>query len=961
MSLHHVLSWLITAVFLVPGVAIAQPNQPFITDQSTMGLWHLDSNEPVEDWTMEWDQEATQSASRLIYRQDGSIIISGTSQNGNDRHLFLMEVGIDGEINWTRSYRNLNNALFLPWDMVENNEGEIVIAGQIRPGRIRLGCVAFFNPEGEFLEWQGYNSRGWIEREIHATNFVEIIIDNAGNYIIACESTEPWSRALSVVKIDRDELGVMWSVETNGHCGYSLVGTLDNGCVIGGEGFRLNDPERSAYIARIDPAGEILWERNFGEFGLRSTCADITAYQDGFLFSGNLNYVVGQPRRLCLFLLDSDGDVIWSTENENAFAFDHIRCWDDRITTCGDHFTLTKYTQFGLPEMSLQLIEDTRSKQIVQLDDMSYLMYGYDHLHNWTDVVVVKTEPDIPITSDYSDNHLNGTYSEDHQSEEGMFGQGLVMENEENSILVRNHEKLCRQVFTVECHFSMVGDEIEQGVLVGKNFNDEFDSYQLFANSVDSEVGFSILTDNQQYTITFETDPDNGVWHHIAGSYNRWARSMKMFYDGELVGEMRIDEPVIYSEEPLIIGATLIDVNAVFTGIIDEVRLSDVNRYSEEEFIISFERGWNMVSSPVFPPEGEFVDIWAEFVERGILDLVKDQDGNFYSPRFQFNNILVWDVRYGYQVKVTEAEEISFLYNPVQVDTPIPVGEGWSLVAFFPEEDIGAPESLSNLGNNLILAKDQSGRFYLPAQDFCNMEPLRRGQGYQVNVQEAADLIWNNPARLDQVNHANDEPSYFPQLHETSTSMSLLIISQDSHPGEMAAFSSDGTIVGASVIQADGRCGLAVWGDDPTTVVVDGLRDHEKFTLRTWNSNSQEIEKVKYINGLEVSELVFKPDGLSIIEISGSISIPREFNLCEVYPNPFNSKSQVEFSIPERNFVEIAIYDISGRRVKEIVHGKLNPGFHKIVFEGRELAAGLYIMEMKTSDYSGKAKIVHIK
>ena len=156
MSLHHVLSWLITAVFLVPGVAIAQPNQPFITDQSTMGLWHLDSNEPVEDWTMEWDQEATQSASRLIYRQDGSIIISGTSQNGNDRHLFLMEVGIDGEINWTRSYRNLNNALFLPWDMVENNEGEIVIAGQIRPGRIRLGCVAFFNPEGEFLEWQGY-------------------------------------------------------------------------------------------------------------------------------------------------------------------------------------------------------------------------------------------------------------------------------------------------------------------------------------------------------------------------------------------------------------------------------------------------------------------------------------------------------------------------------------------------------------------------------------------------------------------------------------------------------------------------------------------------------------------------------------------------------------------------------------------------------------------------------------
>ena len=136
--------------------------------------------------------------------------------------------------------------------------------------------------------------------------------------------------------------------------------------------------------------------------------------------------------------------------------------------------------------------------------------------------------------------------------------------------------------------------------------------------------------------------------------------------------------------------------------------------------------------------------IWREQVERDELIIAKDGEGRFFLPAFDFNNIPLWNFREGYLAKMAEASTLQIDGEPVEADTPIPLDEGWSMIAYFPEEEIEAPEAFRNIEDVLIQAKDGEGRFYLPEQEFNNMQPLRRGLGYMVKVTEEIELIWNN-------------------------------------------------------------------------------------------------------------------------------------------------------------------------------------------------------------------------
>ncbi|NIT56634.1 MAG: T9SS type A sorting domain-containing protein [Aliifodinibius sp.] len=43
--------------------------------------------------------------------------------------------------------------------------------------------------------------------------------------------------------------------------------------------------------------------------------------------------------------------------------------------------------------------------------------------------------------------------------------------------------------------------------------------------------------------------------------------------------------------------------------------------------------------------------------------------------------------------------------------------------------------------------------------------------------------------------------------------------------------------------------------------------------------------------------------------------LPLDYQLHQNYPNPFNPTTTIQFDLPKNQFVELAIYDISGRPV----------------------------------------------
>ena len=81
------------------------------------------------------------------------------------------------------------------------------------------------------------------------------------------------------------------------------------------------------------------------------------------------------------------------------------------------------------------------------------------------------------------------------------------------------------------------------------------------------------------------------------------------------------------------------------------------------------------------------------------------------------------------------------------------------------------------------------------------------------------------------------------------------------------------------------------------------------------------------------------------------------------HPNPFNPKTTIEFYMPERGAMELAIYDVSGRRVAVLEHGTMGAGEHRTQWDGRcgdasAAATGVYFMRLRTPDGSKTVKAV---
>lgn len=72
-----------------------------------------------------------------------------------------------------------------------------------------------------------------------------------------------------------------------------------------------------------------------------------------------------------------------------------------------------------------------------------------------------------------------------------------------------------------------------------------------------------------------------------------------------------------------------------------------------------------------------------------------------------------------------------------------------------------------------------------------------------------------------------------------------------------------------------------------------------------------------------------------------------KFRLEQNYPNPFNPVTKIKYSIAERSFIKLTVYDILGRKVTTLVNEEKPRGNFEAIFDGSGLPSGIYIYELK--------------
>jgi hypothetical protein len=89
--------------------------------------------------------------------------------------------------------------------------------------------------------------------------------------------------------------------------------------------------------------------------------------------------------------------------------------------------------------------------------------------------------------------------------------------------------------------------------------------------------------------------------------------------------------------------------------------------------------------------------------------------------------------------------------------------------------------------------------------------------------------------------------------------------------------------------------------------------------------------------------------------------IPAVFSLEQNYPNPFNPSTGIKFNIPKLSQVKLVVYDVIGREVTTLVNELKQPGSYEAVFNGDNLASGVYFYRLEAGDFTDVKKMVLIK
>ena len=89
-------------------------------------------------------------------------------------------------------------------------------------------------------------------------------------------------------------------------------------------------------------------------------------------------------------------------------------------------------------------------------------------------------------------------------------------------------------------------------------------------------------------------------------------------------------------------------------------------------------------------------------------------------------------------------------------------------------------------------------------------------------------------------------------------------------------------------------------------------------------------------------------------QVSNSDLIPTTTSLSNVYPNPFNPSTTIDYTLSVNSDVNLSIYDMQGRMVRSLVSGNQDAGTYNVVWNGlndnsEQSASGIYLVMMEAN------------
>ena len=92
-----------------------------------------------------------------------------------------------------------------------------------------------------------------------------------------------------------------------------------------------------------------------------------------------------------------------------------------------------------------------------------------------------------------------------------------------------------------------------------------------------------------------------------------------------------------------------------------------------------------------------------------------------------------------------------------------------------------------------------------------------------------------------------------------------------------------------------------------------------------------------------------------------ALEIPNAVSLKQNYPNPFNPTTTIEFELDKTTFTKLTVFDVLGRKVRELVNEIRPAGTNTIEFNATNLASGVYLYRLEANGVVQTKRLTLIK
>jgi hypothetical protein len=131
-----------------------------------------------------------------------------------------------------------------------------------------------------------------------------------------------------------------------------------------------------------------------------------------------------------------------------------------------------------------------------------------------------------------------------------------------------------------------------------------------------------------------------------------------------------------------------------------------------------------------------------------------------------------------------------------------------------------------------------------------------------------------------------------------------------------------------------------------------------RFVRWTGVVSSAASETTIVLNTSGTLSAIFEPASVNVVEANGSET---GYRLFDNYPNPFNPSTTIGFRLPLDSDVSLSVFNTLGQRVALLVEGRVEAGYHRVVFDASHLASGLYVYRLQAGGFLSTKRMVLLK